>query len=46
VIATIIATTAILRWFLTKRRLKNARAPRARVGWLRGKISTLTSSHS
>lgn len=46
VIATIIATTAILKWFLAKRRLKNARAPRARVGWLRGKISTLTSSHS
>jgi membrane-associated protein len=46
VIATIIATTAILRWWIAKRRLKNARAPRARVGWLRGKISTLTSSHS
>ena len=46
VIAVIIATTAICRWWLTSRRLKTARAPRARIAWLRRKKLPVTSSHS
>ena len=46
VIATIIATTALLHWWLSNRHRQNGRAPRARAGWLRGKRSTISSSNS
>jgi membrane protein DedA with SNARE-associated domain len=46
VIAVIIASTAIFQWWLSNRRREKARAPRARVRWLRGKKSKLTTPPS